>query len=219
MERFTLFQKTAAKNVRPVTFAIILISLFCVSLVAQTLQVVEYGGGSNSEPLPCVCLNEASVPESTSAHSQINGLPCTVKTGAMLRQPEDVEALATQRRICDGLFGLTSRNEPAEYVYKLILRNETNNRIQAVDWDYCLLDPQTKAEVSRHQFSSNERLEPRARKTLVAYSVSPPTRTISAGVLSRPASEQFIEKVVIRHVTFADGTIWKPMLEKTRSPR
>ncbi len=66
--------------------------------------------------------------------------------------------------------GANSIKEEAspEFVYRVRLRNEGEKTIRAVDWAYIFMDRQTNAEVARHQFSSEEKVKPGKRTTLVA---------------------------------------------------
>jgi hypothetical protein len=96
-----------------------------------------------------------------------------------------------------------------EFVYRVILRNDSENTIRTGEWDYIFIDQMTQAEVSRHHFYSEKKVRPHERKTVIEYSSSPPTRVISIKSLLQPESNRFIEDVVITRVTYHDGFIWE----------
>jgi hypothetical protein len=94
-----------------------------------------------------------------------------------------------------------------QFVYQIILRNDSENTIRTVEWDYVFIDPMTQTEISRHHFNSEKKLRPHRRKTLVEYSFSPPTRVISIQSLAKPESNRFIENVVITRVTYESSQL------------
>lgn len=94
------------------------------------------------------------------------------------------------------------------YKYKVSLRNGGAKEIKSVDWDYVFRDPATGAEVSRHQFTSDEKIRPGKEKELSVFVLSPPSRTVSAAAGGKSASP-FDESVVIVRVLYADGSVWE----------
>ena len=90
----------------------------------------------------------------------------------------------------------------------MTITNEGAKVIRSVEWEYLFSDPETKAEVARHQFYSQQRLRPNESKTLIEYSTSPPTRVISVKALSLPEPERFIEKVILKRIVYEDGSVW-----------
>ena len=95
------------------------------------------------------------------------------------------------------------------FVYQITIRNSGNKTIESIDWDYIFIHPETQAEVGRRQFHTEEKIRPYKRTSLIEYSRSPPTKVISITALSQPESNRFIEKVVIRRVTYEDGIDWQ----------
>jgi hypothetical protein len=96
-----------------------------------------------------------------------------------------------------------------EFVYRVILRNDSENTIRTVEWDYIFIDPMTQAEVGRHHFYSEKKVRAHHLDTVVEYSSSPPTKVIGIKALLQPEKNIFIEEVVIRRVTYEDGSIWE----------
>ncbi len=95
------------------------------------------------------------------------------------------------------------------YRYKVSLRNTGEKTVKAIDWDYVFLDPGTKNEVSRHQFTSEEKIRPGKEKELYVFTLSPPSRTVSASRLGKKGSHHFVELVVLVSVQYTDGSVWK----------
>jgi len=112
----------------------------------------------------------------------------------------------------------TSESTTTEFAYKLTLRNLGLKTLSIVEWEYIFMDPETRAEVGRHQFLSEGKISPGERKTLVAYSTSPPARVMSVRMLARPEAERFSEKVTITRVTYKDGSVWAPPSQQAIKP-
>ena len=94
------------------------------------------------------------------------------------------------------------------YRYKVSVRNGGPKAVKSVDWDYVFLDPDTQAEVERHQFTSDEKIGPGKEKELSVFNLAPPTRTISARASGRKDAPPFVERVIIVRVEYADGSVW-----------
>ncbi len=94
-----------------------------------------------------------------------------------------------------------------DFVYRVRVRSCAAKVIKAVVWDYVFIDPETNAELARHNFYSEEKLSPGKTKLLVATSSRPPTRVISAKMLYRNASDPYIERVEIKALIFVDGSL------------
>ena len=94
------------------------------------------------------------------------------------------------------------------YRYKVQVRNDGAKTIKLVDWDYVFLDPNTRQEVSRHQFTSEEKVRPGGARDLSVFVLSPPVRTVSARGAQKDAAP-FIEQVILVRVVYSDGTAWQ----------
>jgi hypothetical protein len=94
------------------------------------------------------------------------------------------------------------------YRYKVSIRNGGPKAVKSVDWDYVFLDPETQAEVERHQFTSDEKIGPGKEKELAVFNLAPPTRTISARASGRKDAPPFVERIILVRVEYADGSAW-----------
>jgi len=94
------------------------------------------------------------------------------------------------------------------YVYSMKVKNTGPKPIEAVAWDYVLLDPTSHAEVARHQFLSFEKVQPDKTGTLESLQRTPPMRTKIDDKESdkHPKPD---ERAVIRCVLYADETTWR----------
>lgn len=97
------------------------------------------------------------------------------------------------------------------YSYHLRIRNDNDKTIRYVLWDYVFLDPETKQEVGRHRFNSRVNIRPGQAETMTSKLVSPPTGAVDALSAGKKASDLYTEKIVIRRVEFADGSMWRPL--------
>jgi len=96
-----------------------------------------------------------------------------------------------------------------EFVYMVRIRNSGPKIIKAILWDYVFVDPQTGIELARHTFFSESELSPGRIKTLVASSTRPPSRVISVRMLIDNDSGTYGEQVSIKHIIYADGSVWE----------
>jgi len=67
----------------------------------------------------------------------------------------------------------------------------------------------TGIELARHTFFSESELSPGRIKTLVASSTRPPSRVISVRMLIDNDSGTYGEQVSIKHIIYADGSVWE----------
>lgn len=95
------------------------------------------------------------------------------------------------------------------YRYKVLLTNTGSKTIKVVDWDYVFIDPSTHEVVARHQFTSQESIKPGKSKEVSVLYLTPPVKTVSAGMLTKKEPMPFIEHVVIARIEFSDGSFWQ----------
>lgn len=95
------------------------------------------------------------------------------------------------------------------YRYKVLLTNTGSKTIRLVDWDYVFLDPNTREEVARHQFTSEETIKPGKSKEVSVLYLTPPVKTVSAGILTQKEPMPFTEQVVIARIQYSDGSVWQ----------
>lgn len=96
------------------------------------------------------------------------------------------------------------------FTYSIRVRNDGAKTVKLVAWDYVFLDPATNLEVGRHSFVSSIDLKPNKTESVSEKRVAPPTRTVNAAAPGRLLKGSYIEKIVIRSVRFADGSMWYP---------
>ena len=97
-----------------------------------------------------------------------------------------------------------------EYSYQVQLRNDGEATIAAVDWEYLFLDGLTGREMARHRFQSFRRAKPGKSLTLSGTSAAPPTRVVNAAAARGGKSSFFEERIVVRCVAYADGSVrWR----------
>jgi len=95
------------------------------------------------------------------------------------------------------------------YRYKVTLRNDGERTIKSIDWDYIFIDPITKQELARHQFTSDERIKSgKSKEVSVLYFISP-VKTVDARLLKKKDAVPFIEQVIVARIQFSDGSVWQ----------
>lgn len=92
----------------------------------------------------------------------------------------------------------------SRYKYTLELKNTAQKQIVEVSWDYVFLDPRQPQEALRHRFVSRVKIKPTGKSKLTIYTDSAPYGVVNA----KKASDQTNERVVIRQIVYADGTVW-----------
>jgi hypothetical protein len=96
------------------------------------------------------------------------------------------------------------------YRYKVTIRNESEKTIKSVDWDYLFIEPITKQELARHQFTSDETIKSGKSKELSVLYLIPPVKTVDVRSLrKKDSTPPFIEQVIVARVQFADGSVWQ----------
>lgn len=94
------------------------------------------------------------------------------------------------------------------YAYNLKLKNEGAKQIEVVFWEYQFTDGNA-SNVTRRQFLCGLNLKPGKEKELVAFSMSGPSKVVSAESLATPSAKSSPEKVLINRLEYSDGTIWQ----------
>jgi hypothetical protein len=95
------------------------------------------------------------------------------------------------------------------FVYKVIVQNNSQKPIKAIDWDYVFVDQNAQIEVGRREFSSVEKISPGKSKELKFFIPTPPTRTVSVSSLNENERKGLVEDVAIVQIEYADGTFWR----------
>ena len=94
------------------------------------------------------------------------------------------------------------------FVYKVSVKNTGAKAIKLIDWDYIFLEPDSEHEISRHQFTSDEKISPGKTKELEVLITTPPTRTISVYALGKDEHLSIKGRVVIARIEYSDGSVW-----------
>ncbi len=94
------------------------------------------------------------------------------------------------------------------YRYKVVMKNAGEKTIASVDWDYLITDPNESNEVSRHQFTSDEKIRPGKEKELSVFIFSAPTKVVSSHAQDKER-QPLIEEVVLMRIAYSDGTVWQ----------
>ncbi|MDQ3665825.1 MAG: hypothetical protein M3410_04335 [Acidobacteriota bacterium] len=101
-----------------------------------------------------------------------------------------------------------SQGPSARYVYRAKVRNTGTKTILALVWDYRFFDPLTLEEVGLRPFTHRVKIRPGKGFELIGHSASPPARVIDSRKAAKDLGAQYSEKVVIRRVEYADGSVW-----------
>ena len=94
------------------------------------------------------------------------------------------------------------------YSYTLKLKNESAKQIEVVFWEYQFIDGDT-SNVTRRQFLCGLNLKAGKEKALVAFSLSGPSKVVSAESLAGMNAKPPQERVLINRLEYSDGTIWQ----------
>ena len=96
----------------------------------------------------------------------------------------------------------------AFYIYELKVKNNGQQEIRTLTWEYVFCEPGTAQEVGRLQFVSKVGMRPGTTKNVIVRSTASPTGTIDATKAGKKPRDQYSEKIVIRSITYADGSVW-----------
>ncbi len=133
----------------------------------------------------------------------ISNTPMTASNGAGTGTPAARTAGSNS-----SAFPATPGRLPVYYVYSLKIRNDAEKQIEGIAWDYLFLDPNTGAELARHQFLSYAKTPPLHSATLQAQNRTPPIRAVRASA-EKQAQTRPIERAEIQCVLFTDDTVWR----------
>lgn len=94
------------------------------------------------------------------------------------------------------------------YKYRARVTNVGGKSIRAIVWEYRFTEAGSR-EVHSHRFRTAAMIGPGRSKELVAFSYSPPSRTINVAALGLEGSKPFEEQVLIERVEYSDGSTWQ----------
>lgn len=95
------------------------------------------------------------------------------------------------------------------FSYLIKVKNESSRQIEVVFWEYQFIDPATPETVVRRQFLCGLNLRPGKEGELTAFSLSGPSKVVSAQSLAANINKPPQERVLINRVEYADGTMWQ----------
>lgn len=95
------------------------------------------------------------------------------------------------------------------FMYRVSVKNTGTKVIKTLDWDYIFFDKDSQTEVGRHQFTSQEKINPGKNKELNVFLPVPPTKTISVNELNKKERLSLKEQVIIVRVEYSDGSVWQ----------
>ncbi len=130
--------------------------------------------------------------------------------GARSAENKDaIAALEEQKRLQQRLeqANIHSDKNPtpqSRYKYSLEVKNASRKQIAEVQWDHVFSDPRTRQEVFRYHFARRTEIKPDKSAKLAVYSSATPYAVVSAD----KSRTQESERVVIRKIIYADGSVW-----------
>lgn len=95
------------------------------------------------------------------------------------------------------------------FLYKVSFKNNGTKIIKSLDWDHVFFDSETKALTTRHQFTSDEKINPGKQKEFTVFTPAPPSRTISVQKLDKRERDTLRDSIVIMRILYADGSVWQ----------
>ena len=111
-----------------------------------------------------------------------------------------------------------SANRPAppgpsvNYVYKAKVTNTGSKTIQAMIWEYAVLDD-NGTQVGIHRFLDNTKIRGGKTANLVAFSSTPAVSIVTVKS-PKDVRNQYVERVIIHWIQYEDGSSWqRPGLE------
>jgi hypothetical protein len=94
------------------------------------------------------------------------------------------------------------------YTYTLRLRNSAERAILAIEWEYVIVDPHSRAELARLKFRTIKKIRPGKTQSLTGSTRTPPTRTMSVQGLHHKSGPEAGESIEILRIQYADGSLW-----------
>ena len=104
--------------------------------------------------------------------------------------------------------GREPRPRRDSYRYTVAIRNLAERAIQAVVWEYVIVDPRSHAELARLRFTTAKKISPGKTRKLAASTWTPPTQTMSVQGLQHRNAPRAGESVEICEIRYSDGSLW-----------
>lgn len=123
----------------------------------------------------------------------------------------DVDRITREAKADSANIEELRRQPPPRYsfMYKVSFKNNSTKIIKSLDWDHVFFEAGSKTETTRHQFTTDEKINPGKQKEFKVFSASPPSRTISVQKLNQRERDTVGEAIVIMRIQYADGSVWE----------
>lgn len=123
----------------------------------------------------------------------------------------DVDRIKTEAKADAANLESKHSNKRSRYVfvYEVSVKNSSNKTTRSIDWDYIFSDRDRDTEISRQQFTSEEKIAPGKNRTLKVVTTKPPTSVISLTTLNEDERKALRGEVIIVRIDYEDGTSWK----------
>jgi hypothetical protein len=149
-----------------------------------------------------------STPEASRAQRQLEVLRQNVpEAKAEIATLEDQQHQSQQAQV--KVYSPRTPRAESRYQYTLELKNTAPQPIVELSWDYAFLEQRQSQdplpEKLRHHFVSRVKIKPGGKANIIVYTATAPYGVVSA----KATSEHANERVIIRQVVYADGSVWK----------
>lgn len=94
------------------------------------------------------------------------------------------------------------------YVYEVKILNTGGQTITRIDWQFDLLEANTKREVGHHTFTSRTNIQSGKAKKLVARSRSHPASLVDVANAGEKSPNQYAVRVIINRIEYDGGPAW-----------
>lgn len=91
------------------------------------------------------------------------------------------------------------------YSYTVEVVNKSGKKIEALEWDYLFVEPDTGKELLRYRFRSKVDIDPAKKKKVRAYTNGWPV----ALTYAKKDGDGGSEKVEVKRIIYSDGSTWE----------
>lgn len=95
------------------------------------------------------------------------------------------------------------------YIYEVKVLNTGVKKIRTLTWEYEFLEPGTEQVVGRLRIASKVNLDPGKTRNVVVRTKASPTGTVDATKADKKFQDWYSERIIIRSVSYADGSVWQ----------
>ena len=190
-----------------------LLIFFSVLALAQTapapeLQIVRFGWNNYKPGRLSTETDQATASDRNSPPPSSEERRGALRTQAELSKETAAEREARKRQqeqVDRATLHSSLTPEPgSSYQYKLEVKNTSQKQVTELQWDYVFADPRTRLEQFRYHFASRTKIKPGKSAKITIYSTATPYLIVNAA----KAQAQEHEKIVLRRIMYADGSVW-----------